>query len=417
MKNTFTMLFGVNKRKVRKDGTAPVQCRVTIKGQRTEFSLNHRISPSEWKEFESKNKHRKASLIELSDIIFNWEKKLKRHYQEIIESGQNPTVSLLRVKVLGLDKDKTLMEITSIFYKYKESRVGQNYSKESLSKLRTSYRFLQEFIYKKYKTKDININEVNKQFLVELESYFITEKGNSNNTMANHIKKIRSAVNFAWHNDIITKHIFKGYRLKVVHSERTYLEKHELTLLENKKFELERLQAVKDLFLFCCYTGLSYIDLKTLSKEHILSHIDARNWISMKREKTDVKFEVPALSAAQALIIKYKDHPLVEGTNKIFPVISNQRLNSYLKEIGDLSGIKKSLHFKASRHTFGTTICADNQVPIETTAKMMGHKRLSSTAIYYKISRTRISADMNDLENKMNQQNKNNDNENAFIAS
>jgi len=402
MKNTFTILFGVDKRKTLKDGTAPVKCRVTIKGKRTEFSLNHRITPAEWKEFETKNKHRKTSLIELGEIIFNWEKKLKNHYQQIIEAGQNPTVSLLRTKVLGQDVDKKLMEITAIFYKYKESRVGQKYSKDSLSKLKTTYRFLQEYINLKYRTNDISLNEINKQFLVELESYFIITKGNSNNTMGSHIKRIRSAVNFAYHNEIITKHVFKGYRLKVIPAERTYLELHELNLLETKEINLERLQVVRDLFLFCCYTGLSYIDLKTLSKEHILTHIDSRKWISMKREKTDVKFELPAITAAHDLIIKYQDHPQVAGTNRLFPIRSNQRLNGYLKEIADICGIKKSLHFKASRHTFGTTICADNQVPIETTAKMMGHLRLSSTAIYYKISRTRITADMNDLENKLN---------------
>lgn len=396
------MLFCLDSKKIRQDGTAPVKCRVTIKGKRSEFSLNHRISPIEWEEFKAKTNHRKPALKELESIIFNWRKKLKEHYQEIIEAGENPTVSLLRKKVLGLDKEKSLMEITSIYYQYKESRVGQSYSKESLSKLRTTYRFLKEFIYSKYKTSDISLNEVNKQFLVELESYFIATKGNSNNTMGNHLKKIRSAVRFAYHNDIIAKDPFKGYRLKVIPSERTYLEQHELKALEAKEFTIERLQFVKDMFLFCCYTGLSYIDLKTLSKEHILSHIDSRKWISMKREKTDVKFELPALAEAQFLINKYIDHPLIEGTEKIFPVISNQRLNSYLKEIADLCGIKKSLHFKASRHTFGTTICADNQVPIETTAKMMGHKRLTSTAIYYKISRARISADMKDLENKIN---------------
>jgi integrase len=416
MKNTFAMLFGVNKRKVRNDGTAPVFCRVTIKGKRTEFSLNHRISPLEWKEFEAKNNHRKPALKELESIIFNWRKKIKDHYQEIIEAGENPTVFLLRKKVLGLDKEKSLMEITDIFYKYKESRVGQNYSNQSLSKLRTTYRFLKEYIYLKYKTSDISLNEINKQFLVELESYFIKTKGNSNNTMGNHLKRIRSAVNFAYHNDIIIKHIFKGYRLKVIHSDRTFLEQHELKKLETKVFTIERLEVVKDLFLFCCFTGLSYIDLKRLKKEHILSYIDSKNWISMKREKTGVQFEVPALRAAQALIDKYKNHPLIEGTDKIFPVISNQRLNGYLKEIGDICEIKKSLHFKASRHTFGTTICADNQVPIETTAKMMGHKRLTSTAIYYKISRTRISADMKDLENKMNKKKDTDDDSDNLIA-
>jgi integrase/recombinase XerD len=138
--------------------------------------------------------------------------------------------------------------------------------------------------------------------------------------MANHLKRIRSAVNFAYHNELITKHVFKGYRLKVIQPERTFLERHELELLENKKITIERLEVVRDLFLFCCYTGLSYIDLKMLRKVHILSHIDPRNWISAKREKTDVKFEVPLLGKAQALIDKYKNHPQVEGTEKIFPV-------------------------------------------------------------------------------------------------
>ena len=168
--------------------------------------------------------------------------------------------------------------------------------------------------------------------------------------------------------------------------------------LENYEFISERLERVRDLFVFSCYTGISYIDIMQLTKGNIHIGIDRNNWIITKRQKTGTTVKVPLLEKAKELIAKYENHPITVITGTLFPVITNEKLNSYLKEVANFCGIKKNLTFHMARHTFATTVTLTNGVPIETVSKMLGHTKISTTQIYARVIERKVSDDMNVLK-------------------
>ena len=182
--------------------------------------------------------------------------------------------------------------------------------------------------------------------------------------------------------------------------ERDFLTEEELNRIYNKRFSSERLTLVKDIFIFSCYTGLAYIDVKGLKKDHIGIGIDGEKWIFKNRQKTDTKSKIPLLPIAEELVQKYTNHPKCINEDSILPILSNQKMNGYLKEIGDLCDIPKKITFHMARHTFATSVTLTNGVPIETVSKMLGHKNIQTTQHYAKILDKKVSEDMIILRNK-----------------
>jgi len=190
--------------------------------------------------------------------------------------------------------------------------------------------------------------------------------------------------------------------LKIITAvERESLTKEELTRLETKQFKIERLQQVLDMFLFSCYTGLAYVDLAELTPGNIITGIDGNLWISTNRAKTETSVRVPLLPRAKELMEKYADDPRALNSGTVFPVISNQRMNGYLKEIAEICGISKDLTFHIARHTFATTVTLSNGVPIESVSKMLGHTSIRTTQIYAKVVESKLSEDMGRLQARL----------------
>ena len=183
--------------------------------------------------------------------------------------------------------------------------------------------------------------------------------------------------------------------------EKDFLNEWELNSIEKKTFDIERLAMVRDMFVFCCYTGLSYVDMMNLKPEHIVKGIDAEPWIKTFRQKTSIPVNTPLLGQAQEILNDYKDNLRAKAKGTVFPVISNQKVNSYLKEIADVCGIKKNLTFHIARHTFATTITLSNGVPIETVSKMLGHTKIATTQIYARVIEKKVSDDMALLREKL----------------
>jgi site-specific recombinase XerD len=209
---------------------------------------------------------------------------------------------------------------------------------------------------------------------------------------------INMAVRMEW----IEKDPFSLFKAKFIKKEREFLSADELKTIEQRRFGIERLQQVKDIFVFSCYTGLAYIDVMRLTPNNIRKGIDGMNWIYTQREKTSTPVRVPILKKAQEIIDCYRNHPRSKVKGTLFPNFSNQKLNSYLKEIADLCGIKKNLTFHIARHTFATTVTLSNGVPIESVSKMLGHTDLRTTQIYAKVVEKKISDDMTLLQKKLN---------------
>jgi integrase/recombinase XerD len=216
-----------------------------------------------------------------------------------------------------------------------------------------------------------------------------------------HIQRIRKIVNKAIVSEWLDKDPFIGYEGKQEKTNRTFLTDEELKLVETKVIRMERLERVRDIFVFSCYTGLAYVDVEQLTQDNLVIGIDGKKWIYTMREKTDCKSNVPLLPKALAIIEKYREDPKSKRKGRLLPVITNIKTNEYLKEIADICGIKKNLTFHMARHTFATTVTLTNGVPIETVSNMLGHTKITTTQIYAKVLESKVSSDMHVLESKL----------------
>jgi integrase len=220
-----------------------------------------------------------------------------------------------------------------------------------------------------------------------------------NNSAIKYIKNFGKIVRICLGNGWLTVDPYLNYKPKTSKVHRTALTKEELKAISEKEMPMERLRLVKDIFLFCCYTGLAYVDVRKLKRSEVLKGIDGENWIYTNRKKTDTLSRIPILPSALEILERYEDHPQCQ--DNVLPVMSNQKMNAYLKEIADLSGINKILTFHIARHTFATTITLNNGVPIESVAKMLGHTNIKTTQIYAKVMDHKISEDMSLLRQKL----------------
>ncbi len=216
-----------------------------------------------------------------------------------------------------------------------------------------------------------------------------------------HLERLRKMAKFAVRLEWIDRDPFENFQLRFTKVERGFLTKEELLKIENKQFSISRLQWIRDLFIFSCYTGLAYTDVMQLTPSNVIIGIDGKYWIKTIRQKTEVQVNVPLLPKAIEIIKKYKDDPKSNVKGSLFPVISNQKLNSYLKEIGDVCGIEKNMTFHLARHTFATTVTLSNGVPMETVSRMLGHTKITTTQIYAKVLEKKIGEDMDLLQIKL----------------
>jgi integrase len=190
---------------------------------------------------------------------------------------------------------------------------------------------------------------------------------------------------------------FIAFKMTRKEVEKPFLTERELEVIASKDFPSDRLRNVRDLFLFSCYTGLAYADVKKLRKDEVAIGVDGEQWIMTHRQKTDTPSRVPLLAETLSIIERYRQHPMTIASGTIFPILTNQKMNAYLKEIADVCGILKNLTFHTARHTFATTVTLSNGVPIETVAKMLGHKNLRQTQHYAKVLDMKVGNDMQAL--------------------
>lgn len=321
---------------------------------------------------------------------------------------------LLEHQIISADKIKTLFlgEVKSentllglITYHNKNMQGVLTYG--TLKNYYTTEKYIIKYLHEKYKSGDIFLSSLNYQFITEFE--FFLRSGESlqkhnrltNNGIMKHIERLRKMVTMAHKMEWIIKDPFIRYKLKFKKKEMSFLSKEELYKLENCDLNNVTLNKVRDLFIFCCYTGLSYIDLTNLKSNNICIGIDGEYWIKTSRQKTEVSVNVPLLPKAYELILKYRKDVEVTSEQKIMPVISNQKINSNLKLIVAQCGIEKDITFHAARHTFATTVTLTNGVPVETVSKMLGHSKLSTTQIYVHVLKHKIGHDMKILREKL----------------
>ncbi|SRX52258.1 site-specific integrase [Aequorivita sp. CIP111184] len=401
--STFSILFWVyGKRAV--NNKANIYIRVTLNGKRVNISLKKKINISTWDEklqrASGTNKDSRILNLYLNEV----QSRVYRIYEDFKREEVPYTSQMVKAKFLGEDKTRfTFQELVD----YYNEKMQHKLHKNTMCQYKTSQRYMMEFILKEYKLTDIPLLNLEYSFIIGFEDFlrsYLPKSGQSkigNNTAMKHIKRLRRMVTLAYRMKWMERDPFVNFKMKIEKKERSFLTDFELLSIEELSSSIERLMLVKDLFVFSCYTGISYVDLVQLSEDNIVIGIDGSPWIMAKRVKTGASFKIPLLPKAARLIEKYEDHYRTNDTSNLLPKLSNQKLNSYLKEIADLCGIKKNLTFHMARHTFATTVTLSNGVPIETVSKLLGHTKLSTTQIYARVVERKVSDDMALLKSKI----------------
>jgi site-specific recombinase XerD len=406
-RKTLTATFGVHfviRRNKIKDGHAPIFARITVNNQRCEVSIKRWIRVRDWDDEKGRVKSLTDEYKNLNSFLEQVRTILVEHYQDLVIENEEVTPTAVKNRFLGLDDSKyLLLEL----FDYHENSNEKILKWGTLKNYRTTKKYVELFLKSCLNKKDIPLNRLNYQFICDFERFLRNhqpldhQRPMRNNGVMKHLERLRKLINLAVRMEWISKDPFVAYRLKFKKVHRECLTEEELKTIENKELKIERLRYVRDLFVFSCYTGVAYCDVMQLAPLNLQHGIDGELWIFTKREKTDNPVPVPLLPKAKEIIEKYREHPKSVSRGTLFPLISNQNLNAYLKEIADLCVITKNLTFHLARHTFATTVTLNNGVPIESVSKMLGHSKLSTTQIYAKVMEVKLSHDMNNLREKL----------------
>lgn len=403
MNATVNVLFYIKRAKINSNGLVPIFIRITVEGKRIDKSTGKYVLPEKW----STETSRLKGNSEEARLINNHLELLRMHVFEIEKQLliKNETLNFENFKneYLGIkERERLLIPIFIEHNRKIKELVGSEYAPGTLERYETSLKHTKDFLQWKYRVSDIDIEKIDHAFITEYEFYLRTERKCANNTAVKYIKNFHKIINICLANGWLTKDPFANYKAKVKEVIREFLTEQEIQSLMEKEFVSERLELVRDIFVFSCFTGLAYIDVKQLTQDNIVLGIDGDKWINKNRQKTDTNSKIPLLPTAQYILDKYANHPVCKNEDKLLPILSNQKMNAYLKEIADICGINKELTFHIARHTFATTVTLSNGVPIETVSKMLGHTNLKTTQHYAKILDKKISEDMQILKAKFN---------------
>ncbi|PCJ00180.1 MAG: recombinase [Flavobacteriales bacterium] len=401
-RSTFNINFFIKKKKLLKNGEAPIILRITVNGTSSELSIKRSTMVSLWDNKRNKLKGNSEKAKEINDCIQSIESQLFNHQKNIQESGKIVTAILLKNAFLGLgEKQWTIKELFIIHNDNIKSLIGNGYAKGTVTKFKTCLQHIVNYCNLNYHSDHVLLSDVDHKFIVGFELYLKTIGKCQHNTAIKYVKSFKKIVRIALANDYIRRDPFLNYKVKLKTVSRICLTQAEIDRLIEKDFSIKRLEVVRDLFIFQCYTGLAYKDMYSLKKENIILGIDGHKWIIKRRVKTKIESRIPILPQAQEILTKYINDPCHLIGNRLLPVPSNQKMNAYLKEIADLCGIEKSICSHIGRHTFATTVTLSNGVAIETVSKMLGHTEIQTTQIYAKVLDDKISRDIDKLRNNL----------------
>ncbi len=399
MNTSVSILFYIKRAKANNMGVCPIYVRVTINSKRFEFSTNKFIHPDKWTSEGNKAKGTTEEAKTINKHLDYFKNQIIEAEKKLLKTDQIINSENVKNELFGKSNyQRTLLPIFLDHNNKIKELIGAEYAPGTYERYQTSFKHTKEFLLWKYNLSDIEITKIDHAFIADYEFYLRSVRKCANNTAVKYIKNFSKIIKICIANDWLDKNPFVNYKSKVKEVERVYLSEEELQTIIEKEFVSERLTLVRDIFVFSCYTGLAYIDVKNLTKSHISIGIDGAKWIFTHRQKTESASKIPILPYTQMIIDKYEDHPQSSNSNRLLPILSNQKMNAYLKEISDVCGINKELTFHIARHTFATTITLTNGVPIESVSKMLGHKNLRTTQHYAKVLDRKVSDDMEQLK-------------------
>lgn len=395
MKQTFNVLFFVRRTKLKKSGDTPIMLRITIEGQLAEIQLKRDVKPNYWNQAKERCTGKDSASLEINRYLESVKLRLFEIHRKMEEEGKLINPIEIKRKFLGLDEEhKMLFQVFQEHNDKCRELIGKDYAKVTISRFDTCMKYFREMSLAQYQRKDIPLKEVTNGMIHDYIHFLKAEKGLQENTVIRYMKVVKKVLNIAVNYDWIQKNPFGNIRFHEKEVNKEFLTKEELETLRTKEFEIPRLELVRDVFLVQCWTGLAFIDVSELKEEHIIADNDGNLWIRKERHKTGIMCNVPLLDVPLEIIEKYKDHPLCVKRGILLPVLSNQKMNSYLKEIADCCGIKKNLSTHTGRHTFCSVVTLANNVSLENIAKMVGHTNTRMTQRYAKVLDQSIFRDM-----------------------
>ncbi|MDF2434348.1 MAG: hypothetical protein JWP44_3979, partial [Mucilaginibacter sp.] len=395
MKTNFSLLFYLKKQKVYASGPMPVYMRITVNGKRAEVSAGRDCEPSGWNSHAGRGIGTKSETRALNSYLDTLQTKVMNAHQQLIGAGKEITAEKLRDQFIGrVERAYYVVALFNEHNNHVKALIGNGFEANTLKSYLSSFKHLSAFVQHHYGIVDMDVKNLNHAFIVNYEFYLKTVCKCSGVSAAKYVKHLKKIVNNCLANKWLSDNPFINYRSKAKAKEKEFLMPQELEAIAIKSVTIDRLAQVRDIFIFCCYTGLCYADVQKLQRHQIATGIDGEQWIFTTRQKTDTSSRIPLLPVAADIVNKYADHPQCSNKNLVLPVLSNQRMNSYLKEIADICGVTKTLTFHMARHTFATTVTLSNGVPLETVSKMLGHNSIKTTQHYAKILDLKVSEDM-----------------------
>ncbi|MFI3303988.1 MAG: site-specific integrase [Rikenellaceae bacterium] len=398
-RTTFKVAFFIKRAAMKKSGKMPIIARIAIDNQVAQFSTKLEIEEHLWSVERGAAIGNTAKCREINQLLERTKATLINIYHERRQLGCELTAERLKSLFFGTDdSQESLLEAFARNNDAMYRMIGKDVTLSTYNKYELAKRRISEYLRHNYNLSDIAMRDVNLNFIKEYEIFLRTNCNLSHNVAAKMITFLKRIVNAAFNNGSISANPFASYKIKMQKVDRGFLTREELNVIMQKKIEINRLAQVRDIFVFCCWTGLSYIDVKQLTVNNIRRTDSGELWIDTKREKTDNKVDVLLLDVPLRILERYRGKV---DDGRVLPVMSNQKCNSYLKELSDICLIDKNLTFHMSRHTFATTITLTNGVPIETVSKMLGHSNLKTTQIYARITTEKIGYDMQKLAEKL----------------
>ena len=402
LEKSFGLFFFLKQPKNQKSDERYIYLRITVDGISKELSTKRMWNSARWDQAAGKAKGSKEETVKLNAYLDVYRTNVYNGKSVLINAGKDITAESLKNYLTGNGEEKRML--LDIFQKHIDeikNLVGRDYAYKTYQKYRTTNEHAKSFIKWKYNIADLEIKDLDYEFVKDFSLWLKTIKNCNHNSTIKYVRTLKSVIIECIRKKWLREDPFSEFKMTVKETEIIPLYSEELTALRNKTFSINRLNLVKDIFVFSCYTGLAYVDVSNLKRNQIVNGGDGQKWIMTKRQKTDTPQRVPLLPQALEIIDKYDQHPKCLNENFALPILTNQKMNAYLKEIADTCGIDKKLTFHIARHTFATTVTLTNGVPLETVSKMLGHKSIKQTQHYAKIVDLKISEDMAALNKKL----------------
>lgn len=398
MNHKICILFFTRITKNNSEGLVPIYIRITVNGKRIEQASGRFIKRSNWSSRSGRMIGTSAEAKNLNNYLDTIKSRVYSIEREMVLADTEISYQTFKNKWLGVkEKPRLILEVFKQHNEEMSLLAGKDFSPTTVLRYTTSFNHTINFIRWKYNVDDFDIQKLDYNFISSYAFWFKSVRNCNHNTTMKYLTNFKKMVIICIKNGWLNKDPFMGFKFSKRDVERPFLTDTELLIISLRKFNAARLALVRDIFIFSCYTGLAYADVKKLRRSEINTGVDGDKWIFTRRQKTQTPFRIPLLPVAKELIKKYENDAQCQVQDRLLPVLSNQKMNAYLKEIADLCDINKNLTFHIARHTFATTVTLSNGVPIETVSRMLGHKNLKTTQHYAKILDMKVSEDMKAL--------------------